>query len=142
MVNLRRLLFNSIYVEKSIPYSLRGAWVRYHCISPAGFYFVVQILSLSLSPHPPPTHISSTGCALERLAGGRRALGRRIHGDGPLARSLGWSPRLSLLVGNAASALSSASVAAAHLQSEIGTRRCRVTPSILIPSLDKSSTPS
>ena len=91
LVNLRRLLpiaklpfhsiqFNPIFYEESM--------------GQVPLYFSCKLLfrcpdSLSLSPHPPPTHISSTGCALERLAGGRRALGRRIHGDGPLARSVG-----------------------------------------------------
>ena len=90
LVNLRRLLpiaklqfhsiqFNPIFYEESM-----GQVPLY--FSCKLLFRCPDSLSLSLSPHPPPTHISSTGCALERLAGGGLSVGVSMATDLSLAR--------------------------------------------------------
>ena len=108
-----QLAFTSIGLEASTRGKIGNRW-----ISRVSFYFVVQILSpLSLS-HPPPTRISSAGCAVERLAQRRRAAaGGGLSGG----VSMATDPRLvaaALFACNATpAAAAAAAVFTAHFQS-------------------------
>ena len=68
---------------------MRRAWVKYHCISPVSFYFVVQILSLSLSSSATDSHFFHRlrpGEVGGRRAGGGLSVGVSMATDLSLAR--------------------------------------------------------
>ena len=118
LVNLRRLLpiaklqfhsiqFNPIFYEESM-----GQVPLY--FSCKLLFRCPDSLSLSLSSSATDSHF------FHRLrpgeVGGRAAGSRSAYPWRRTSRSLGWSPRLSLLVGNASALSSTSAAAAAHLQ--------------------------